>query len=99
MKSQEALDLVGDANFYFLDVRTIDEHKNKSISNTDCIPIRDLENRIDELNKFKEKKIIVYCISGNRSRIGTEILNSNGINSYNMIGGMNSWKGKVESDK
>ena len=53
---------------------------------------------MDELNDYREKKIIVYCRSGNRSGIATRILSENGFNALNMIGGMNGWKGKVEKE-
>ena len=84
-----------DANYYFLDVRTIKEHKYKSIPMTDCIPVQELEERIDELKMHRKKKIIVYCRSGNRSRTAVKVLNENGFNAFNMIGGMNGWKGET----
>ncbi len=87
--------LLNDNAYYFLDVRTIEEHKIKSIPDTDCIPIQEIEKRIVELDKYKDKKIIVYCRSGNRSGTATKILNENGFNAYNMIGGINGWKGEV----
>ena len=70
----------------------------KSIPNTDCIPVQEIEERMDELNDYRDKNIIVYCRSGNRSGIATKILNENGFNALNMIGGMNGWKGKVEKE-
>ena len=84
-----------DFNYYFLDVRTIKEHENKSIPSTDCIHVQELEERIDELNKHRNKKIIVYCRSGNRSSSAVKILNNSGFNAFNMIGGMNGWKGET----
>ena len=93
--SKDAIDLLNNETYYFLDVRTLKEHKIKSIPNTECIPVQEIEKRIEELNKYKNKKIIVYCRSGNRSETATKILNENGFNAYNMIGGMNDWKGKV----
>ena len=50
---------------------------------SDCIliPVQELESRIFELEKYKEdKKIIVYCRSGNRSQTGRLILSQNGFN-------------------
>ena len=76
----KTINLLDNDAYYFLDVRTIKEHKNKSIPSTDCIPVQELEQRIDELNKHRNKKIIVYCRSGNRSEIATKILNQNGVN-------------------
>ena len=53
---------------------------------------------MEELIDYQDKKIIVYCRSGNRSGTATKILNQNGFNAFNMIGGMNGWKGKVSNE-
>ena len=99
IESKKAINLLDNNEYYFLDVRTKIEHDHKSIPNTECIPVQEIEKRIGELKKFKNKKIIVYCRSGNRSRIATKILNENGFNAYNLNGGMTEWEGKVEAGK
>ena len=99
IESEKAINLLHNNEYYFLDVRTKIEHDHKSIPNTECIPVQEIEKRISELKKFKNKKIIVYCRSGNRSRVATKILNKNGFNAYNLNGGMNEWEGKVEAGK
>tara|TARA_Y100000768_G_scaffold286451_1_gene220782 strand:+ start:102 stop:491 length:390 start_codon:yes stop_codon:yes gene_type:complete len=86
--------LDNDAN-YFLDVRTAEEHKIKSIPDTDCIQVQEIEKRIVELDKYRDKKIIFYCRSGNRFGTSTKILNENGFKAFNMLGGMNGGKGEV----
>ena len=98
IESHSALNMINNDDYYFLDVRTIKEHKIKSIPNTDCIPVHEIKNRMEELIDYQDKKIIVYCRSGNRSGTATKILNENGFNAFNMIGGMNGWKGKVSSE-
>ena len=95
----EAIKYLENEEYYFLDVRTKREHLEKSILNTDCIPVQEIEERIEELEKYKDKKLIVYCRSGNRSKVATEILIQNGYDGYNLIGGMNKWNGKIESGK
>ena len=94
-ESKDAMMFLDDFNYYFLDVRTIKEHENKSIPSTNCIPVQELEERIDELNRYRKKKIIVYCRSGNRSRTAVKVLKENGFNAFNMIGGMNGWEGET----
>ena len=98
IESHSALNMINNDDYYFLDVRTIKEHKIKSIPNTDCIPVHEIKNRMEELIDYQDKKIIVYCRSGNRSGTATKILNENGFNAFNMIGGMNGWKGKVSNE-
>ena len=92
---KNAINLLDNDAYYFLDVRTAEEHKIKSIPDTDCIPVQEIEKRIVELDKYRDKKIIVYCRSGNRSGTATKILNENGFKAYNMLGGMNEWNGEV----
>lgn len=97
IESVQGVELYGYENCVLLDVRTLNEHRAKSIPNTPIIPIQELESRINELTKYKDKKIVVYCRSGNRSKRGTDILNSHGFDAVNLAGGMNKWKGAVIS--
>ena len=91
----EGVDLYGNPDHIFLDVRTLDEHKTISIPNSLIIPVQELESRVNELKKYKDQNIIVYCRSGNRSRTGTEILINNGYNAVNLSGGIINWTGPV----
>ena len=94
----EGVDLYGNSNNIFLDVRTLDEHKTISIPNSLIIPVQELESRVNELKKYKDQNIVVYCRSGNRSRTGTEILINNGYNAVNLSGGIINWTGPVSDE-
>ena len=84
---------LGDADVLFLDVRTRQEFVNEGrIKNALLIPVNVLERRLTELDQYKEKKIIVYCRSGRRSQVATEILINNNYNAFNMDGGFLAWK-------
>ena len=98
IESKDAINLVTNSKYHFLDVRTIREHVDRAIPNTNCIPLQEIEKRLDELNDYKDKIIIVYCRSGNRSGKATKILKENGFDAVNLIGGMNSWKGDIVSN-
>ncbi|HED11433.1 MAG TPA: rhodanese-like domain-containing protein [Caldithrix abyssi] len=76
-----------------LDVRTPGEFNGPlgHIDNAILIPVQELGSRIDELAPYKDKEIIVYCRSGNRSRAATKILLKNGFNAVNMTRGMQGW--------
>ena len=65
-------------NMTILDVRTPDEYKMGFINNSKLIPLQELSKRLDELQKFKNKKILVYCASGSRSVAASRILEKNG---------------------
>jgi len=90
---QEAHESLGSGDILFLDVRTRQEFVNEGrIKNAMLIPVNVLERRLTELEQHRDKKIIVYCKSGRRSQIATEILNENNFNAYNMDGGFLAWK-------
>ena len=90
---QEAHESLGDEEVLFLDVRTRQEFVNDGrIKNALLIPINSLEKKLIELEIHKQKKIIVYCRSGRRSQIATDILINNSFNAFNMEGGFLAWK-------
>jgi rhodanese-related sulfurtransferase len=77
-----------------LDVRTEAELAGPlgQIDGVFNIPIDELEERINELNEYKEYDIAVICRSGRRSERGTNILNENGFNAKNVVGGMQEYR-------
>ena len=84
---------LGDADILFLDVRTRQEFVNEGrIKNALLIPVNVLERRLTELEQHREKQIIVYCRSGRRSKIATDILIDNNFIAFNMDGGFLAWK-------
>lgn len=88
------------SNLVILDVRNPSELVSTlgKIENVINIPIHELQSRIDELKKYKDKQIAVICRSGNRSNFGTKILRSQGFNAKNVLGGMIEYR-KQESLK
>ena len=75
-----------------LDVRQPEEHKQKHIPNSLLIPLGDLQHRIKELEKYKNKEIIVYCASGARSSSACRMLSAAGYSVRNLNGGMMMWR-------
>lgn len=74
-----------------LDVRTEEEYDSAHIEGTILIPVSELGNRTEELNK--SGKIVVYCRSGHRSAIASGILIEHGFEEvYNVLGGINGWE-------
>jgi rhodanese-related sulfurtransferase len=78
-----------------LDVRTKEEFEGTSEPNFGTlkhainIPITDVQNRLSELQKFKNKEIIVFCSHSHRSPQVSYLLTQNGFeNVKNMNGGM-----------
>lgn len=85
-----------DTNIVILDVRRYDEYQSETghLKNAVIIPVQDLGNRIGELEKYKDKKIITYCRTGRRSGVATGLLNKKGFTVFNMEGGILEWNGQ-----
>ncbi|PMP77381.1 MAG: rhodanese-like domain-containing protein [Sulfurihydrogenibium sp.] len=81
-------------NIIILDVRTPEEYdKDGHIPNSILIPVQVLPQYIKDLEKFKDKKILVYCRSGSRSSVASKFLEQNGFkNVYNLKYGIIDWK-------
>ena len=80
----------GDDNIFLLDVREPHELEISSIKGAKLIPLGQLASRIDEV--ARDREIIVFCKTGNRSRQALEILSRAGFtNVKNLKGGINAW--------
>ena len=54
---------------------------------------------MNELEKYKDKEIVVYCSHSRRSPRASYILTRNGFkNVTNMLGGMSVWKEQVKQN-
>ena len=81
-------------NIVVLDVREAAEYAFNHIPNAISIPLGELENRIDELNR--ENEIYVVCRTGSRSDLAAQKLTEKGFtNVTNVIPGMSQWTGKT----
>jgi len=96
---------LNEKNILFLDVRTTEEFngtaedKFGAIKNAINIPIQELEKRMSELEKYKDKEIIVYCSHSHRSPRASYMLTQNGFKHVtNMLGGMSVWKDLVKKN-
>ena len=89
--------LENDDNVSLLDVRTIEEYKEGHLRDAKLIPLQTLSDNLTMLKADKDKKIIVYCRSGNRSVAASRILESHGFTPLNVKGGIIQLMGaKVE---
>lgn len=74
-----------DGSAVLLDTRTVGEYSRGHIDGFMNIPVDELRERLDEVEKGKP--IYVICQSGLRSYIATRILAENGYECYNFAGG------------
>lgn len=82
-----ATQLMNEGNTVFLDVRDDAEFKKGHVLDARNIPVGSIEKRIQELNKVKEKEIVVYCDSGMRSQKAISALRKNGFEKLHQLGG------------
>ncbi|MFQ5642104.1 MAG: rhodanese-like domain-containing protein [Thiogranum sp.] len=80
-------------NAIFLDTREDREYNDGHIPEAIHIPLKQLPERVAELNRYKEHPVIAYCRSGNRSNGVGSILKKHGFqNVYNLGGGIAAWQ-------
>ncbi|GIN90338.1 hypothetical protein J6TS1_00220 [Siminovitchia terrae] len=78
-----------------LDVREAAEYAFNHIPEAISIPLGELDERADELQK--EKEIFVVCRTGNRSDMAAQKLKEKGFDKvFNVIPGMSEWTGQLE---
>lgn len=74
-----------------LDVRTSAERQRQMIKGSLHIPLHELGRRAAELDKYRNKEVICYCQSGNRSITAAAKLRKAGFTVANMKGGIVEW--------
>ena len=80
--------LENDDNVTLLDVRTIEEYKEGHLRDATLIPVQALGDNLGMLKQDKNKKVLVYCRTGNRSVTASRILEKNGFTPVNIKGGI-----------
>jgi rhodanese-related sulfurtransferase/TusA-related sulfurtransferase len=79
-----------------IDVREAAEFVFNHIPNAISIPLGELEDRLNELNK--EDEIFVICNTGNRSDLAAQKLTEEGFKTViNVVPGMSEWTGRMIS--
>lgn len=92
---QKVVEEKGTENVNVVDVRTPDKFADAHIEGAINLPLSQLEENIDKLDK--EKHYYVICQAERFSRQGTEILNNHGIDATNVTSGMNDYQGETVS--
>lgn len=88
----EAKDMLKeDVNGILIDVRSIQEYKEYHLNGAICIPLYELQIKIENIVQNKQQLIILYCQSGARSKRAIEILETMGYtNLYEIDGGIDN---------
>lgn len=80
------------SNFIILDVRTEEEFAEGHIENAILIPDYEITSKADEILKDKNQLILVYCRSGNRSKVASQALVELGYTNVKEFGGIIDWE-------
>ncbi len=77
----------------FLDVRDESEYKTGHLLNARSMPVNKLAERMHEIEKFKEKEVVVYCDNGMRSSRAIAKLKKSGFTQlFSLAGGLVAWE-------
>lgn len=81
-------------NLNIVDVRESQEYASGHIPGAISMPLSELGQTYDKLEKGKEYYLI--CLSGSRSSMAADFLGNQGYDIINVMGGMSAWRGDVE---
>ena len=89
----QATTLINREDAIVIDVREASEFAAGHLLNARHIPLAELEKRLGELEKLKDKPVILNCQGGNRSSTACGILRKAGFTSvHNLEGGIDAWE-------
>ncbi|HOO48251.1 MAG TPA: rhodanese-like domain-containing protein [Saccharofermentans sp.] len=86
-----------ETDYIILDVRTEEEYNEGHIPNAILIPNTEIRERAELELTDQDQLILVYCRSGNRSKLAAAILVELGYTNVVEFGGINSWPYDIES--
>lgn len=85
-----------DADMHLLDCREADEYELVKIDGAAFIPMSELQQRVGELEKHKERPIVVFCHHGRRSLMVAQWLRAQGYAAQSMAGGIDAWAAEID---
>lgn len=88
-----AIQMINYKDALVLDVRDDSEYAEGHLPNSTHIPTGTMEDRWHEIEKYKEKPIVVIYKSGVRSGQVGKILSKNGFTQvFSLMGGIDTWR-------
>lgn len=95
---EEAAELMAkEGGYVILDVRTVEEYRERHIPNAVNLPNEEIGTEQIDLLPNKDQLILVYCRSGRRSKEASEKLVKLGYTNVVEFGGILDWKGETKS--
>jgi len=98
VSGEDAAKLIKDTkDLVIIDVRTKGEYQSGHINGSKLMPVNEIGSRISELEKFRERPILVHCASGGRSPRAVNVLLKNKFGPiYHMNHGLLGFNGNLK---
>ena len=94
--ADKAKEMMDNQDVVVLDVRTEAEYRAKHIKDAVLIPLDQVEDLAEIEIPEKEQTILVYCRSGQRSRVASQMLVDLGYTNVYEFGGIIDWPYETE---
>jgi rhodanese-related sulfurtransferase len=92
ISANEATLLINRQDALVVDVRETAEWSGGHIPNARHISLGHLSKHLSEIERYKDKPVILVCASGSRSGSGCNMLKKAGFQQvYNLAGGIHAW--------
>lgn len=92
VSATEAVMLMSRSKPLILDVRDATEFAAGHIQGAKNIPLAELASRLKEIEKFKDKSVLVHCQRGMRAKSACSILRAQQFSQlHNLQGGLDTW--------
>jgi rhodanese-related sulfurtransferase len=89
----QAVQLINRRDAVVIDVREASEYQRGHLRNARHVPLSQLKSRLGELDKWKDKPVLVHCATGNRSHGACVTLRKAGFKEvFNLQGGIGAWQ-------
>ena len=93
VEAAEATRLMNREDAIMLDIRNTAEFSDGHIINATNIPYSEFDNRSSDLEKIRDKPVIVCCKTGTSANLAVTALNKLGFEKiYRLKGGIEGWK-------
>lgn len=94
--AEQAKGIIDEGGALIIDVRTRTEYEDGYIPDAYNVPLDQIEQGIGNVTEDKNAKILVYCRSGNRSKVAARILTEMGYTNVYDFGGIVDWPYDIE---
>ncbi len=92
LTAAQVTDMIARFEPLILDVRTPREYQTGHLPEAVLLPVQLLQANIDRLAAYRDREILIYCATGNRSTVAAKILLDNGFKQIaNLRHGIVDW--------